>query len=137
MVWVVNDRRIGAYQHQMIGRRGSSDFREVVVTQRVLPGQREIRRNIRFLVLYFVYSIGVTLFPRLMLVIGIIWWGILCMLEFRAFGTGECPEIVVERVILFNNNDDMVNQVAKCMVHIHKPSGHSRIAEKLALLNKT
>src|SRR5215831_20400152 len=120
MVWVVDDRRIGAYQHEMIGRRRPSDFREVVVTQRVLPGQREIRRNILFLVLHFVYSIGVTLFPRLMLVIGIIWWWILCTLEFATFGTGKGPEIVVERVILFNNNDDVVNQVAKCMVHVHR-----------------
>src|SRR5215471_19646950 len=98
MVWVIDDRRIRADQHQMPGRRGAGDFREVVVTQRVLPGQREIRRNILFLVLHFVYSIRVTLFPCLMLVIGIIWWGILCTLEFRAFGIGKGAEIVVERV---------------------------------------
>ena len=46
IVRVIDNRRIRADEHQVVGRRRSGNFGEVVVTQRVLPRERVISRDI-------------------------------------------------------------------------------------------
>ena len=52
IVRIVDDRRVGADQHQVIGCRWAGDFGEVVVAQRELGCQVEIAGNVGLSVLH-------------------------------------------------------------------------------------
>ena len=108
---IVDDRGVGADEHQVIGRRRSGDFGKVIVAQRILPREREISRNVIFGVLYSVPLLVGALFPRLVPVVWVVSRRILRRLKLDAVRTRESPEIVIEGVIFLHNNYHVIDSL--------------------------
>jgi hypothetical protein len=57
-------------------------------------------------------SIGLTALPRLVPMVGIIWGRVLGLSDLHSLRAGKSPEVIVERVILFDDDHNMINQSA-------------------------
>src|SRR5215470_7057728 len=76
MLWIVDDRRVSADQHQMVRGRRSRHLREVAVAHRIVSRIAEIIRDVIAYVLEMKARVAGSAHPCQMIVRRIARWGI-------------------------------------------------------------
>src|SRR5215813_9542 len=107
MLWIVDDRRVSADQHQMVRGRRSGHLREVAVAHRIVSRIAEIIRDVIAYVLEMKARVAGSAHPCQMIVRRIARWGIWRMPELLAIRTRQRPKIVIEGVIFFDDDHDV------------------------------
>ena len=102
----------------MVGFGLAGHFREVVVTQRKLSREREICGNVVFAVLQL-HRVRRPLQPCRV----IVWWvaasgRVLRRRKFCTVYTGERTEVIVEAVVLFNDDHNMLDWIVRLHRHL-------------------
>ncbi len=105
---VVDDRRVRRDQHEVVGLGLAGYVGEIVVTQGVLLSVRPVSGDVVSSVL-LVNGAGRALKPGHMIVARVGRGGVGRVRERDAVGAGETPEVVVEGVVLFDNDDNVLN----------------------------
>lgn len=106
---VVDYRRVGANEHEVVGSRRPRDFGEVFVTQGKFLCILEIDGDVVLEVLHMVAGVLVPGHPGLMLVVGVVGRRVLSVRELRTVRTLEGAEVVVESVVFLDDKNNMVD----------------------------
>src|ERR1035441_9971565 len=107
---VINHRRCRRNQHQVVRLGLARHFRKIVVTQGGLLGVGEVIWNIRLFVLQLDRA-GGPLEPRGVVVRVVTGRWITGRRQRDAVGPGEGSKVIVKRVVLFDDDDNLFNRI--------------------------
>src|SRR5215469_6395065 len=123
MLWIIDDRRVGADQHQVVRGRRSRHLREVAIAHRIVLGITEVIWDVIARILYMKARVAGSVHPCQVIVKGIDrrWiWRVTELLTVRA---RERPKIVIEGVIFFDDDHDVFDRHSNLRVRRGPASG--------------
>src|SRR5215469_11695543 len=123
MLWIIDDRRVGADQHQVVRGRRSRHLREVAIAHRVVLGITEVIWDVVARILYMKARVAGSVHPSQVIVMGIDRRRIWRRAELLAIRPRQRPKIVIEGVIFFDDDHDVFDRHSNLRVRRGPTSG--------------